>query len=736
MSTVAPSRTIRVALIGNPNTGKSTLFTALAGVRQRVGNYPGVTVEKKHGHMHFASHAFELIDLPGTYSLAPRSPDEMVTVDVLLGRRDNDQPPDVVLSIVDASNLERNLFLLSQVLSLGLPTVVALNMVDLARERRIEIDIAALSKRLGVPVIAVQANRRAGLEQLKEALVATAATVVESREDPFPETFRRQTQELAEWLNRDRVEPLPRVLVERLLLDSSGYLEGQLLNGDAESGHEKLRAARELLAAAGLPVPAVEAIARYEWVGRVLAGVAERPTDHQPTISDRIDSVLTHKILGTLVFVTVMAVLFSSIFLLAVPVMDFIDGAVGGMAELVESALPEGALRSLVVDGVIGGVGAVVIFLPQILILFLFIAVLEDCGYMARAAFLMDRLMSSVGLSGKSFIPLLSSFACAVPGIMATRVIENRRDRLATILIAPLMSCSARLPVYVILIGAFVPARRYLGGIVGLQGLVLLAMYAVGLVTSIGVAWLLKRTLLRGETPPFVMELPSYKFPSVRTVLYRMAERGWAFLARAGTLIFAVTIVVWALTYYPRSDAAVAAEIAAQRAAISDPATLAAFDDAENLDHLQASLHQRYSFLGRAGQWIEPVVRPLGWDWRIGCAAIASFPAREVVMGVLGVIYNLGPDVDVGTEGDQHRLRDRLRAARWDGSGEPVYNLPVALSIMVFFALCAQCAATLAVIRRETNSWRWPALTFVYMTTLAYVGALVTYQVGVRVFSG
>lgn len=736
MTTAAPSKTIRVALIGNPNTGKSTLFTALAGVRQRVGNYPGVTVEKKLGHLHFASHAFELIDLPGTYSLAPRSPDEMVAVDVLLGRRDNDQPPDVVLSIVDASNLERNLFLLSQVLSLGLPTVVALNMIDLAHERRIEIDIAALSKRLCVPVIAAQANRRTGLEQLKQALVATAASVVEPREDPFPKSFRRQTQELAEWLNRDRVEPLPQVLVERLLLDSSGYLEGQLLNGDAESGRERLRATRESLAAAGLPVPAVEAIARYDWVGRILAGVATRPTDHQPTSSDRIDGVLTHKIWGMLVFVAVMAVLFSSIFLLAVPVMDFIDGGVGGIAELVESMLPEGALRSLAVDGVIGGVGAVVIFLPQILILFLFIAVLEDCGYMARAAFLMDRLMSSVGLSGKSFIPLLSSFACAVPGIMATRVIENRRDRLATILIAPLMSCSARLPVYVILIGAFVPARRYLGGIVGLQGLVLLSMYAVGLVTSIGVAWLLKRTLLRGETPPFVMELPSYKVPSVRTVLYRMAERGWAFLARAGTLIFAVTIVVWALTYYPRSDAAVAAEIAAQRAAISDAAALAAFDDLENLDHLQASLHQRYSFLGRAGQWIEPVVRPLGWDWRIGCAAIASFPAREVVMGVLGVIYNLGPEVDVGTAGDQNRLRDRLRAARWDDSGEPVYNLAVALSIMVFFALCAQCAATLAVIRRETNSWRWPALTFAYMTTLAYVGALVTYQVGVRVLSG
>jgi ferrous iron transport protein B len=298
------------------------------------------------------------------------------------------------------------------------------------------------------------------------------------------------------------------------------------------------------------------------------------------------------------------------------------------------------------------------------------------------------------------------------------------------------MSCSARLPVYVILIGAFVPAQRYLGGLVGMQGLVLFAMYSLGVFVAIGVAWLLKRTVLRGQTPPFVLELPSYKLPSLRTVTFRMAERGWAFLARAGTVIFAVTIVIWALAYYPRSDQRVAAEIAAQRAKLAnDVAALAQFDDPENLDNLSASLHQRYSFLGRAGQWIEPVVRPLGWDWRIGCAAIASFPAREVVMGVLGVIYHLGPEVDVGAESDQNRLQAQLRAARWDDTGAPVYNLPVALSIMVFFALCAQCAATLAVIRRETNSWRWPIFTFLYMTILAYVGALLTYQIGIRLFA-
>jgi len=736
MTTASASRTIRIAVVGNPNTGKSTLFTALAGVRQRVGNYPGVTVEKKTGHLRHDGQTFELIDLPGTYSLAPRSPDEMVTVDVLLGRSAGGPPPDVVLSIVDASNLERNLFLTSQVLALGLPTVVALNMTDLARDRRIEIDVPALAQRLRVPVVPIQANRREGLEALKAALALAANEKPAERENPLPDEFQRHAREIGESLRAGRSAPLPHFLVERLLLDGGGYLEGELLNGDAAAAMATLRSARESLAAAGMPVPAVEAMARYDWIARTLDGVIRRPDVHERTLSDRIDAVLTHKLAGTLVFIVVMALMFSSIFIWADPLMGLVDAVVGSVAELVETSMPEGALRSLVVDGMIGGVGAVVIFLPQILILFFFIALLEDCGYMARAAFLMDRLMAGVGLSGKSFIPLLSSFACAIPGIMATRTIENRRDRLATILIAPLMSCSARLPVYVILIGAFVPAERYLGGIVGLQGLTLLAMYSVGIVVAIGVAWVLKRSILRGETPPFVLELPSYKLPSLRNVVYRMAERGWSFVARAGTIIFAVTIVVWALAYYPRSNEKVASEIAAQRALwVALAATqeqLAAFDDPDHLERLAASLHQQNSYLGRAGKWIEPAVRPLGWDWRIGAAAIASFPAREVVMGVLGVIYQLGPDVDVGSASDQSRLGNQLRAARWDDTGQPVYNLPVALSIMVFFALCAQCAATLAVIRRETNSWRWPAFTFMYMTVLAYVGALLTYQVGIR----
>ena len=744
--------TLTVALIGNPNTGKSTLFTALAGVRQRVGNYPGVTVEKKIGHMHVEGQHFTLVDLPGTYSLAPRSLDEMVAVDVLLGRQPDLPSPDAVICIVDASNIERNLYLVSQVLEFGLPTVIALNMTDVAKARGMSIDVLALQQRLGARVVEVQANRRVGIAQLKTALASAVAGPVSSRPSPFPETFSNEVERLKSSIAAESQAagspPWPRYLVERLLLDTGGYLEQAGVPGVNGELGERLRDARSRLADAGHPVPAVEAMARYGWVGQVLDGVIVRREKHGVTPSDRIDRVLTHKVWGTLVFALMMLIVFSSIFIFAQYPMEWIDGLAGSAGDWVtglmeRAGLEGGALESLLVDGVIGGVGAVVIFLPQIMILFGFIAVLEDCGYMARAAYLMDKLMVRAGLSGKSFIPLLSSFACAVPGIMATRVIENRRDRLTTILVAPLMSCSARLPVYVILIAAFIPKDTALGWL--LPGLVMFSMYLLGVLTAVVVALVLKRTLLRGTTPPFVMELPTYKWPSVGMVVHRMLDRGWAFVRRAGTLIFAVTIVIWGLLYYPQDPEGVKQAVSSRRAELTeqlaslspdDPTRsevaqeLAAYESDEGIANLEAAAHQRQSILGRMGQFIEPAVIPLGWDWRIGCAAIASFPAREVVMGVLGVIYNMGSDLDVGDESQQELLGEKLRQARWDGTGEPVFNVPVALSLMVFFALCAQCVATLAVIRRETNSWRWPVFTFVYMTALAYVGALATYQVG------
>jgi len=730
---------LTVALVGNPNTGKSTLFNALCGVRQRVGNYPGVTVEKKVGHATFSGRDLELIDLPGTYSLAPHSPDEMVTVDVLLGRQAGTHPPHAILAIVDASNLERNLYLVSQLLEFDRPVVVALNMMDVAAERGVEVDVEALQKRLGTTVIPIQAHRKVGLTELEAALVASLDAPREAPASPFPQEFCQEVTTLADaWETTVGIgDATPRFLVERLLLDSGGYLETHLLeesvNADEAaiaSFRDQLTTARERLAAGGMPVPAIEAMSRYAWVGEVTSAAVKRPASRQVTLSDRIDRILTHRLLGTLIFAALMLTVFMTIFTWAGVPMDLIDEGFAAAGEMVSSRMAEGPLQSLIADGVIAGVGGVVIFLPQILILFFFIAVLEDCGYMARAAYLMDKLMSRVGLSGKSFIPMLSSFACAVPGIMSARVIENRRDRMTTILVAPLMSCSARLPVYLILVSAFIPATPYLGGFLTLQVLTIAAMYLLGIVVAAVVAFILKKTFFRGETPPFVMELPSYKVPSFTTVFFRVVDRGWAFIRRAGTIIFAVSVIIWALMYFPRNDEAISAQATEM---LKDPAVVTRMADVPEEDrqaNLESSLHQRQSILGQAGQVIEPVVRPLGWDWRIGSAAIASFPAREVVMGVLGVIYNLGEDLDLGDKGDQTRLGAQLQAATWDGTDDPVYNVPVALSLMVFFALCAQCAATLAVLKRETNSWRWPIFSFVYMTALAYVGALITYQVG------
>jgi ferrous iron transport protein B len=754
-ATVAsPPKTITIALLGNPNTGKSTLFSRLAGVRQRVGNYPGVTVEKKLGTTEFHGQRFTIVDLPGTYSLAPRSPDEMVAVDVLLSRQGDVPPIDVVLCIVDASNLERNLYLVSQVLEFGLPTVVALNMVDVARDKGQLLDLEKLAERLPVKFVPVQANKGVDVAQLKQALADAAGTSPKRLPSPFPDKFVNEVDALHDRASAKGQPPLARYLVERLLLDTSGYLAAAGLPGVSAELLREVPAARERLAAAGLTVPAVEALARYQWAGQILAGVVTRPKHRPATLSDKIDRVLTHRVWGTLVFVLLMVLMFQAVYY--VPDLSganwLLDQLMGLASDAVRSVVPAGALQSLLVNGVIAGVGGVVVFLPQILTLFFFIALLEDCGYMARAAYLMDKLMSRIGLSGKSFIPLLSSFACAVPGIMATRVIENRRDRLVTILVAPLMSCSARLPVYILLIAAFVPNLTLGSGpfaLPWLRGLVMFAMYSIGIVTGIAAAWILKRTLFRGATPPFVMELPSYKLPGIGIVLHRMLEQGWAFVYRAGTLILAVSIIVWALAYYPRSDAAIdevdpslrprAEQLATELAAAEEasptpkdakptPKVAALRDQLAAAEGRIAGLHLEHSFLGRMGKAIEPVVRPLGWDWKLGCAAIASFPAREVVVATLGVIYNLGE----GQDEDPTELKETLRTATWDGTDRPVFNIPVALSVMVFFALCAQCASTLAIMHRETGSWRWPALTFVYMTGLAYVAAFLTYQIGMR----
>jgi len=755
MATTTTAKSTRsVALLGNPNTGKSTLFSALVGVRQRVGNYPGVTVEKTTGRLDRGGLRLTLIDLPGLYSLAPRSLDEMVSVDVLLGRADEDPPVDAVVCVVDGNNLERNLYLVSQALEFGRPTVVAVTMLDVARRRGVEVDVAGLERRLGVPVVAVQAHRRQGLAELGDALVRAIEGGTSFQHTPnFPGVFEEEVDRLQAWMaagesplpvTEDQpFERWPRCLVRRLLLDAGSELERRAIDETNSELAEELAEARARLHAAGCPVPGIETETRYAWAREMIDGLASEPGESRSSATDRIDAVLTHRLWGTLIFAALMMVVFQAVFVWAEPAMNVIDGLSGQVADAIRANMAPGALRSLLTDGVVAGVGGVVIFLPQILILFLFIGVLEDCGYMARAAYLMDGLMVRVGLSGKSFIPMLSSFACAIPGIMATRVIENRRDRLTTILVAPLMTCSARLPVYALLIAAFIPPATYLGGVLSLQGLVLIGLYLLGIVTAVLVALVLKRTILRGETPSFLMELPSYKWPSPRTVFYRVVQRGWLFLRCAGTLILAVSILVWASLYYPHNTEKVEgpyqAEVAQLKAelAAAEPESARAEAIGQRLGEIDrdiAGAYQRQSILGWLGQAIEPVVRPLGWDWRIGCAAIASFPARELVVASLGVIYNLG-DADPESEEGASRFHAALRNAVHEGSDPPrkVFNIPVALSIMVFFALCAQCAATLAVIRRETNSWRWPLFVFGYMTALAYLGALITYQLGMLI---
>lgn len=745
-ATVKP---VRVALVGNPNTGKSTLFNALCGMNVRTGNFPGVTIEKKIGKVRFGSRPIEVVDLPGTYSLAPRSPDELLAVEVLTGDVAGEPSIDVIVCVVNAGLLKRNLFLVSQLLELGKPVVVALNMIDAAQARGTVIDVERLADQLGLAVVPTAATRRQGIQELVSTVEHTLRASKDSsgghRHQPLSVAFydhcdrfrARLTQDdpvesriefdgtarLASAIKPVRIaaDQLPdRYLIERLLLDRGGEAERQFVRQWGDQVCPILAESRERLRhELGEPAD-LECSARYHWAAARLEGVVTE-RDGSRGMTDRLDAILTHRFSGPLIFGLTMLLIFQCIYSFAAWPMDWIEGGMGFLSEMVTAQLAPGMFRSLIIDGVIAGVGGVLVFLPQIAFLFLFLAVLEDCGYMARAAFLVDRVMSLFGLSGKSFLPLMSSFACAVPGIMATRVIENRRDRFATIMIAPLMSCSARLPVYLLLIGAFIPATTVLG-FISLPALVLMSLYLVGIVVGIPISWILKKTILKGEAAPFVLELPEYKIPSVSVVVSRVWEASREFLVRAGTLIFAASIVIWFAGYWP-GDHSRQYELQQnlETAALAEQQLAAAASELQT----ESSRLLEASVLGRLGHGIEPLVRPLGWDWKIGVGAIASFPAREVIIATLGTIYSLGGDVDEHSEG----LVGAIRAATWP-DGTPVYTIPVALSVMVFFALCAQCVSTLLVIKRETNSWGWPILSFTYMTVLAYLGALLTYQIG------
>jgi ferrous iron transport protein B len=727
-----------VALTGNPNCGKTTLFNALTGLRAKVGNYAGVTVERKEGRLLGTTppHALTVLDLPGTYSLSPQSLDEQISRDVLLNRLPELPPPSLVVVVVDASNLQRNLYYATQVIELGYPTILALNMMDVAEANGHVVDPEALSDDLGVPVYPITANKGEGIPTLREGIIAqmvntraagssTLRSLKEIRRFYYqlPEELGEKQNDLAELIARSRPHSTVSPEAEALL----ALTDERAIDSIATSEELKrvILQARSSLEAAGVDWRSAAIEARYARIAEVQERVVTESSAMRETFSDKLDRVLTHKVWGMIIFVAIMALMFQSIFTLAEYPMNWIEAGVGKLGQWVGSTMPEGDLRSLIVDGAIAGVGAVVVFLPQICLLFLFIGLLEDTGYMARAAFLMDRLMSKVGLHGKSFIPMLSSFACAIPGIMATRTIETPKDRLVTILVAPLMSCSARLPVYTLLIAACIPAKRVFG-FFGVQGLTMLAMYLLGTVIALLMAWLFKKTLLKGETPLLIMELPPYKKPVVRVVLQHMWDRSKLFLRRAGTVILGISIILWFLATYPRSGQ-IEQEYAAKRAAAlaaTAPNSEAQEQQLAVIDHEEGGAKLRNSFAGRLGHLIEPAIRPLGFDWKIGIGIVSSFAAREVFVSTMSTVYNVGSS-DEETESIAETLKTQRRA-----DGSLVYTPLVGITLMVFYVLALQCVSTIAVVRRETNSWKWPIFQWTYMAVLAWVLAFVTYQGG------
>jgi ferrous iron transport protein B len=659
---------ITIALAGNPNAGKTTLFNALTGMRQKVANYPGVTVERKEGFWRLdgGKKNLHLIDIPGLYSLDATSLDEQIARDVLTGKVAGLQKPDVVIAVVDATNLERNLYLVTQLLEYKIPVVIALTMIDAAEKQSIEIDTKKLAALLQVPVVSINAKQKFGIEKLAEVILKAVET--EQIQHPV-------------WLSETD-------------FDDEIHLS---LTDDARVNR---------------PI-----FARYNFISDVYQETVKPKDTQERSISEKIDRVLTHKFFGLVILIGILLLVFQTIFSWASLPMDLLEQGFGALGNFLRAQMSEGILSDLIVDGVIAGVGGVLVFLPQILLLFLFISILEDTGYMARAAFLLDKLMSRVGLHGKAFLPLMSSFACAIPGIMAARTIENPKDRLATILIAPFMSCSARLPVYTLMIATFFAGQTVLG-FISLGAILILAMYALGIFVAVGVAFILKRTLLKSPPPPFVMELPPYRLPNFRAVFQNMFVRAGLFLKRAGTVILAISILLWALTYFPRSEDVKSSASIVQSQEQSETSN-------PNPEIVQEGAQIQNSYAGTLGHAIEPVIRPLGFDWKIGVALIASFAAREVLVSTLSIIYNVGKDADAENE----TLIQAIKEAKRD-DGTPAWTPLTALTLMVFFVLAMQCMSTVAVVRRETNSWSWTLFMVGYMTGLAYLAAFLTCQTG------
>lgn len=827
------AETLTIALAGNPNCGKTTIFNGLTGLRQKVANYPGVTVEKKTGRCKVPAtdtmpeRWIDVIDLPGTYSLISRSPDEHVAMEVLRGLRPDTKAPDVVVVVVDASNLQRNLYLVSQLIELGRPMVVALNMCDIAERRGITVSAEALSEQLGVPVVSVVGHKKKGIDDLKAAISRAAVAPLPAW--PTPDAMREELFLVAGGLavlekehaaatesagspdqSQDPLassrltqfkRPLDRyeAIAERLLIGDHAGDVAPLR--DRPSVAQLLDGSLKRLAARGIDPMQADIEAHYKWIdgvtakavsggqsavgsgqesaserGRVL-GYEKKPT----TATEKVDAVLIHKVWGLLIFALVMAGLFVSIFWAATPIMDAIKDGIKSLGDWTTSSMSDGPLKSLLQDGVFAGVGAVVVFVPQIAMLFAFLAILEDSGYLARAAFMMDRLLGKVGLSGKAFIPLLSSFACAIPGIMATRTIENRRDRLATIFIAPFMSCSARLPVYALLIGAFFASYGP-----WVKGGVLLGCYGLGIIAAVITAFIFKRSFLKGPAQAFILELPTYKVPQLSQIARVVWSNTSKFLTKAGTIIFCLSVILWAMSYYPRLPEERAASI---KAAVLAPQEKYESDLKEweaDVNHIfllsgspasvegaselvrRASSEVRWSLRnwprhtpidwppyaapgprpenpkineeavekaikaaqsessisGHIGHFIEPAIKPLGFNWKMGVGLVSAFAAREVFVSSMGIVYSVGE-----VEDDTKDLSDQMLADQYS-NGAKVWTPLVAVSVLIWFVLAMQCMSTLAIVRRETGGWKWPVIMLVYMNVLAYVVCLGVYQIG------
>ena len=698
---------LHIALVGNPNSGKSSLFNCLTGLNQQVGNFPGVTVDKKTGSTSLSvSVNAEVIDLPGTYSLYPRREDEWVSYKVLLNQ-DKELKADVVVAVADASNLKRNLLFCTQIIDLKVPVVIALTMMDMAKRKGIKIDIAALERELGVPVIAVNPRKNKGITQLKKAVEQTAQRLYQSPVRDFID-------------NKALAEPSITAVKEQFPQLSDYTAIHYLINHESFDLDEKMQKTIEDIELKNKFNPtktqAEEILQRYNRIRSIMQQAVSEPDPLQKTLfTEKLDNLLLHRVWGYMILLGVLFMLFQSVFFIAQFPMDWIELGFAKLSHGLSISLPDNRWTDLLINGVIAGIGGILIFVPQIMILFGLITLLEDTGYMARISFLSDRLMRSVGLNGKSVMPMISGFACAVPAIMSARNIENKKERLLTILITPLMSCSARLPVYTILIGLVIP-KTYLLGFLGVQGLVMMGLYLLGLVMALIVSYVAKWFIKINEKSFFILELPTYRSPRWANVLPTMISKARIFVMDAGKVIMIISLVLWALCSFGPGNRM---QQISQRyeQAISIPGA-----DSSQLkkDYKTAKLENSYA--GILGKTIEPAITPLGYDWKIGIALITSFAAREVFVGTMATIYSVGDDDDGSL-----LLKEKMKAAV-KPNGEPVFNLASGLSLMIFYVFAMQCMSTLAVVKRETKTWKWPVIQLIYMTGLAYLMSWVVYQ--------